>query len=97
MPDREVPGSAGDELQRAEIQERWALRIGFLSAALGLVAGCFNVLLGIAIGLPGVILAMWMRSDAEFLRMWINQRSVIQLQREALLDRSRQPGNAQSR
>jgi len=94
-PDREIRGSAADELRRAEIQERWALRIGFLSVALGVAAVCFSITLAIAICLPGVILAMWMRSDAEFVRMWINQRNVIQLQRETLLDRAHQSGEAQ--
>ena len=78
-PDREIRGSADEELRQAEIQERWALRIGFLPVALGIVALCFSIVLAVAICLPGVILAMWMRSDAEFVRMWINQRNAIQL------------------
>ena len=81
-----------DELRLAEIQDRWALHIGFLSVALGLVAGYFSVMLGIAIGLPGLLLAKRLRSNAVFAQMSANQHIIIQLQREALL-RGAPPGS----
>jgi hypothetical protein len=84
-PDRAISGSAADELRLAEIQECWALRIGFLSVALGLVAGYFSVMLGIAIGLPGLLLAKRLRSNAVFAQMSANQHIIIQLRREAQL------------
>ena len=83
-------------LRQAEIQERWGVRIAFLSVALGVAAGWFNVPLGLALGLPGLILSMWMRSDADFLRMWANQCAVIRLQHEALLNLARRVGAAKT-
>jgi hypothetical protein len=80
-----VGGSASDALRLAEIQERWATRIGALAFAAGLLAGGFSVPLGVAIALPGVIFAIRLRADAAFVRMSVNRHVIIRLQREALL------------
>jgi hypothetical protein len=84
--------SAPEQLRYAESQERWALRIAFLAVGFGLAAGCISVVLGVAIGLPGFIFALWLRADAAFARMSVNQRAIIELQREVLAELARKAG-----
>jgi hypothetical protein len=85
-PDAAARAGAAEELRLAESQERWVVRIAFVSVALGLAAGGFSFVLGLAIGLPGFIFAMWLRADAAFARMSVNQRAIIELQRKALIE-----------